>query len=146
MQIFLGSDHAGFKRKEEIKYFLEKNKIIYEDLGTNSEESVDYPDYAFKVAKQVAKNKNSRGILICGSGTGMAIAANKVKGIRAATAYDAFSAKFSRTDNDTNILTLRARKFSLDKTKKIIKIWLQTPFSDKPRHKNRIKKISQYKK
>jgi ribose 5-phosphate isomerase B len=105
---------------------------------------VDYPDYAIQVAEKVAEDKNLRGILVCGTGTGMTIAANKVKGVRAAAAYDAYSAKMSRIDNDTNVLGLRGRFFPFRRVKKIIHIWLETPFSGKDRHKRRIQKIADY--
>ncbi len=144
MRVILASDHAGLRLKEKVKKYLARKKIEYEDLGTESFTSVDYPDYALKVSEKVAKNKNTRGILVCGTGTGMTIVANKVKGIRAVAAYDAYSAKMSRIDNDTNILGLRGRFFSLEKIKKIITVWLDTPFSGEKRHKRRIKKIGDY--
>ena len=144
MRVMLASDHAGLRLKEKIKKYLARKKIEYEDLGTKSFKSVDYPDYALKVAEKVAKNKNTRGILVCGTGTGMTIAANKVKGIRAVAAYDAYSAKMSRIDNDTNVLGLRGRFFPFEKIKKIITVWLDTPFSGEKRHKRRIKKIGDY--
>jgi len=144
MEVIIASDHAGFKLKEKIKKYLEIKNIEYRDLGANSLESVDYPDYALEVAKQVAKNKDRRGILICGTGTGMTIAANKVKGIRAVAAYDVYSAKMSRVDNDANVLGLRGRFFPYEKVKKIINVWLKTPFSGEQRHKRRIKKIADY--
>jgi ribose 5-phosphate isomerase B len=141
MKIIIGSDHAGFRTKEKLKKYFEKNKIRYEDLGTDSEKSVDYPEFAAKVAKKVVKSKNNKGILVCGTGTGMTIAANKVKGIRAVAAYDTYSAKMSRVDNDTNILGLRGRQFPFKKITNIVNIWLKTPFSRKSRHKRRINKI-----
>lgn len=144
MEVLIASDHAGFRLKEKIKKYLERNKIQYKDMGTDSLDSVDYPDYALKVAEEVAKDRNKRGILICGTGTGMTIAANKVKGIRAAAAYDPYSAKMSRVDNDTNVLGLRGRFFPLKKIKKIINIWLNTPFSGEERHKRRLRKIGDY--
>jgi len=144
MRVIIASDHAGLRLKEKVKKYLKRKKIEYEDLGTESFTSVDYPDYALKVAEKVAKNKNTRGILVCGTGTGMTIAANKVKGIRAVAAYDAYSAKMSRIDNDTNVLGLRGRFFPLEKMKKIITVWLDTPFSGEKRHKRRIKKIRDY--
>jgi ribose 5-phosphate isomerase B len=146
MEVIVASDHAGFKLKEKIKKYLEIKNISYQDLGTDSLESVDYPDYAIKVAELVAKNKNTRGILICGTGTGMTIAANKVRGIRAVAAYDAYSAKMSRVDNDTNVLGLRGRFFPFEKVKRIINFWLNTPFSGEQRHKRRLKKIADYEK
>jgi len=144
MKVIIASDHAGFKLKERVKKYLEREKIEYSDLGTDSLNPVDYPDFAIKAAGEVVKDKNSRGILVCGTGTGMTIAANKVKGIRAVAAYDAYSAKMSRVDNDTNVLGLRGRFFSFGKIKKIINIWLQTPFSGESRHENRLKKITDY--
>jgi ribose 5-phosphate isomerase B len=144
MRVIIASDHAGLRLKEKVKRYLKKKKIEYEDLGTESFTSVDYPDYALKVAEKVVKNKNSRGILVCGTGTGMTIAANKVKGIRAVAAYDAYSAKMSRIDNDTNVLGLRGRFFPFEKIRKILTVWLDTPFSGEHRHKRRIKKIEDY--
>lgn len=145
MKIYLGSDHAGFKVKEKLKKFFEKKNIDYEDLGAEKyEEKDDYPDYAFKVAKKVSKDKGSRGILICGSGMGMEIAANKVKGIRAVAPYDEYSAKMSRLDNDANVIGLRGRRFPFEKIKRIVSVWLKTDFSKAKRHKRRINKISSY--
>jgi ribose 5-phosphate isomerase B len=146
-KVFIASDHAGFNIKEKIKKFLDKQKVPYHDAGPGEIISGDdYPDYAFKVASRVARNKNYRGILICGSGAGMCIAANKVPGVRAVAAYDKYTAKFSRLDNNTNILCLRGRKFSFRKMKKIISIWLNTNFSNEERHKRRLKKIEEYEK
>jgi ribose 5-phosphate isomerase B len=144
MRVIIASDHAGLRLKERVKRYLKRKKIEYEDLGTDSFTSVDYPDYALKVAEKVVKNKNTRGILVCGTGTGMTIAANKVKGIRAVAAYDAYSAKMSRIDNDTNVLGLRGRFFPYEKIRKILTVWLDTPFSGEKRHKRRIKKIGDY--
>ena len=144
MKVILASDHAGFRLKEKVKAYLKRKKIEFEDLGAHSTKSVDYPDFAFKAAREVARNKDYRGILICGTGTGMVIAANKVKGIRAVAAYDTYSAKMSRVDNDSNVLALRGRFFPFEKIKKFISVWLKTPFSNDPRHKKRLKKIAQY--
>jgi len=146
MKIIIGSDHAGYKVKEKIKKFLGKHDIDYEDVGTDSEKDVDYPDYAKKAAKKVAQSKNILGILICGTGTGMTIAANKIKGIRAVAAYDEYSAKMSRNDNDANVLGLRGRNFPYTKIEKIIKVWLSIPFSGKKRHIRRISKIKRIEK
>jgi ribose 5-phosphate isomerase B len=144
--IFLGSDHAGFALKEKIKGLLAKKGMKYEDLGPYKlNKKDDYPDYAFKVAEKVSQNKNSKGILICGSGIGMEIAANKVRGIRAAAAYDHYTAKFSREDNNANVLSLRARKFPFQKIKRIINVWLDTDFNKEERHIRRIHKIDSYK-
>jgi ribose 5-phosphate isomerase B len=144
MRVIIASDHAGLRLKERVKRYLKRKKIECEDLGTDSFTSVDYPDYALKVAEKVVRNKNTRGILVCGTGTGMTIAANKVKGIRAVAAYDAYSAKMSRIDNDTNVLGLRGRFFPFEKIRKILTVWLDTPFSGEKRHKRRIKKIGDY--
>ena len=103
MKLALGSDHGGFRLKEAVKEYLEKVKIEYEDFGTYSEDSVDYPDFAQKVAEAVAAGLFDRGILICGTGIGISIAANKVPGIRAALCHDVFSARASREHNDANI-------------------------------------------
>lgn len=143
-KIYIGSDHAGFELKEKIKKYLQGKRIPHEDLGTNSLDSVDYPDYALEVAQKVVKEKDSKGILICGTGTGMVIAANKVKGIRAVAAYDKYSAKMSRNDNDANVLCLRGRFFPFEKIKEIVSMWLKTPFSGETRHKRRINKIKEF--
>jgi ribose 5-phosphate isomerase B len=144
MKVVIASDHAGFKLKERIKQYLKRINLDTLDLGTDNLNSVDYPDYALKVAEKVAGDKNLRGILVCGTGTGMTMAANKVKGVRAAAAYDAYSAKMSRIDNDTNVLGLRGRFFPFRRVKKIIRVWLETPFSGEDRHKRRIQKIADY--
>ena len=114
--------------------------LIYFALKLKKDD--DYPDYAFKVAKAVAKHKGSKGILVCGTGIGMGIAANKVRGIRAAMAYDLYSAKMSRLHNDSNILELRGRKFPYKKNEQIVMAWLKTPFSGGARHKRRIAKLN----
>jgi len=142
MKVIIGSDHAGYRRKEDLKKFLSRKNIRLEDVGTHSSEPVDYPDIAEKVAKKVSRDKTSKGILVCGSGTGMTIAANKVKGIRAVAAYDNYTAKMSRVDNNANVLGLRGRGFPLDKTKRIVSTWLKTAFSKKKRHAQRIDKIA----
>jgi len=142
MKIILGADHAGFQTKEKLKKWFDKQKIEYEDLGAKKlDKKDDYPDYAKKVSKRVAKDKDSKGILICGSGFGMAIAANKVKGIRAVPAYDHYTAIMSRKDNNTNVLCLRGRRFSFKKNQKIVSAWLKTSFLG-GRHLRRVKKIS----
>lgn len=137
-KVVIGSDHAGFQAKEEIKKILVNlgfTQII--DVGPNSGNSVDYPIYAKKVAKEVLQ-KDIFGILICGSGTGMQIAANKIKGIRAAFSYDKYSATMARQDNNANIITLRAREFDHSKYKEILQAFFQTEFSEEQRHKKRI--------
>ena len=104
-KIFISSDHAGFKLKESIKIYLEKKKINFQDFGPSNENSVDYPDYAHKVARKVNSSKKNIGILVCGSGTGMNIAANKHKNVRAAQCFNEKSTKLSRLHNDANIIT-----------------------------------------
>ena len=144
--IYIGADHAGFSLKEKIKNYLDKNNIEHEDLSGKGNKNDDYPDFAFKVAEKVSKNKNSRGILICGTGTGMVIAANKVKGIRAAVAYDNYSARASREHNNANILCLRGRNFHENKNLQLVKIWLNAKFSKVKRHERRLRKITKYEK
>ncbi len=145
-EVLIASDHAGFKTKEKLKSFLEKLNIQYKDLGPFSfKKEDDYPDYAFKLAEAVVKN-NSKGLLLCGSGSGMSIAANKVKGARAVQIYDSYSARTSRADNNANIACLRSRNFSFEKVKQLIKTWLSTEFSKEKRHIRRINKIHNFEK
>lgn len=140
--VYLGADHAGFPLKEKLKRYFDKMGITYEDLGGRGKDGDDYPDFAFAVAKKVSKDKNSSGILICGTGTGMVIAANKVKGVRAAVGYDSYSAMMGRQDNDVNVLCLRGRRFSDKKNLDLVKIWLGEKFSGLDRHKRRLRKIA----
>lgn len=139
--IGIGSDHAGFQLKQVIAARLEENGISYEDLGTFDENAVDYPDYALKVAEGVAAHRYQRGILICGTGIGVAIAANKVPGIRAANCHDPLSARLSRQHNDANILTLGGRMLGPELAWEIVQVWLGTPFAG-GRHQGRIDKIT----
>ncbi len=139
-KIFISSDHAGFKLKEDIKISLKKKKLKFEDLGPINDNSVDYPDYAHKLAKKVKINKNNVGILVCGSGTGMNIAANKHKNVRAAQCFNAKSTKLSRLHNDANIITLGSRLISKKNALKFVSIFLKTGF-DGGRHLKRVKKI-----
>ena len=139
-KICISSDHAGFETKEFIKELLIKSKISTIDLGPLSNRSVDYPDYAKKVSNRVSKKKSDIGILVCGSGTGMAISANKTKGIRAAVGYNIKSTQLSRQHNNANILCLGARLIKRKDIKKIVSIFLKTKFEG-GRHKRRIKKI-----
>ena len=139
-KIFISSDHAGFNLKENIKNFLIKKKYNFIDLGPKNNSKVDYPDYAHLVAKKVKKNKNYRGILICGSGMGMNIAANKHRNIRAAQCYNIKSTKLSRLHNDSNIITLGARLLSKKNALNCVSIFLKTKFEG-GRHLKRIKKI-----
>jgi len=146
MKIYIGTDHAGFELKEELKKFLEDLGCEVDDKGAyefNKED--DYPDFILPVvtavAEDIARDLDSRGIVIGGSGQGEAIVANKVKKIRAAVVYDEYSARMSREHNDANIVSLGTRTLSADKAKKLVKLWLETPFSNEERHKRRIEKI-----
>ena len=139
-KIFIASDHAGFDLKEIIKKYLSKNKLTYQDLGPENDKSVDYPIYAHNVAKKVKVDKNNIGILICGSGTGMNITANKHKNIRAAQCFNLKSTKLSRLHNDANIITLGARLISKKNALNFVGIFLKTKFSG-GRHLKRVRKI-----
>lgn len=139
--IYIASDHAGYKLKEKLKLFLISNKIDYQDLGPDKEIAVDYPDYAKKVTKKVIESNRNKGILICGSGTGMCIAANRKKGIRAVLCYDEYSAIMSRKDNNANVLCLRARGVSHVRNLNILKKWISAKFSYAARHERRIEKL-----
>ena len=138
--IIIGSDHAGYKLKELIKGYLSEIGENYNDLGTNSEESCDYPVFAEKVAKEVVNAGNARGILVCGSGIGVSIAANKVNGVRAALCMSAELAEMSRRHNDANILCLGARYIDFEGAKSIIKVFLSTEFEG-GRHERRVQEI-----
>jgi ribose 5-phosphate isomerase B len=142
-KIYIGADHAGFSYKDKIKKELNK-KYNVQDLSPKFKEGDDFPDVAFKVAEKVSKNKNSKGVLICGSGAGMVIAANKVKGIRAVEIYDKYSAKMSREHNDANIATFGERDISFEKMKSLLNIWLKTKVSNEERHHRRIREIVHY--
>mgnify|MGYP006109261405 FL=1 len=139
-KIFLSSDHAGYKLKEKIKLHLDKKKIKYTDLGPLNNNKVDYPDYAHKVAKKVMTNKNHSGILVCGSGMGMNIAANRHKNIRAAQCFNLKSTKLSRLHNDANIITLGSRLLTEKNALNCVSVFLNTKFEG-GRHLKRIKKI-----
>ena len=139
-KIIIASDHAGYKLKEVIKRFLRKKIKKVLDLGTNNAKSVDYPDYAHNLAKRVGKSPNSVGILICGSGTGMNMVANKYKKIRAAQCFSEKSTKLSRLHNDANVITLGSRLISKKNALLFVNIFLKTKFEG-GRHKKRVKKI-----
>ncbi|WP_186576617.1 ribose 5-phosphate isomerase B [Aquibacillus kalidii] len=143
MKVILASDHGGINLSKEIASLLEEMNIEFEDIGCNCEDSVDYPDYGIPAAKRVADGEFDRAILICGTGIGMSIAANKVKGIRAALVHDTFSAKATREHNDSNILAMGERVIGPGLARDIAKIWLETEFLG-GRHANRIGKISDY--
>ena len=142
MKISLGADHAGYILKDRIRQYVTERGYQVVDEGTNTSDSVDYPDYALKVAEDVAAGRAERGILVCGSGIGMAITANKVAGIRAANISNAYEAQMSREHNDLNVLTLGARILNETDAMHIVQIWLETPFSG-GRHTERLGKIHQ---
>ena len=139
-KIFLSSDHAGYRLKESIKLHLDKKKIKYTDLGPFNNDKVDYPDYAHKVSKKVKINNNHVGILVCGSGIGMSIVANKHKNIRAAQCFNLKSTKLSRLHNDANIITLGSRLLTKKNALNCVSVFLDTKF-ESGRHSIRIKKI-----
>jgi ribose 5-phosphate isomerase B len=141
MRIAIGADHAGFELKELIKHTLDDLRLIYRDFGTQSDEAVDYPDFAVRVARAVASGEFARGILICGTGIGMAMVANKIAGIRAAPAMDVETARLSREHNNANILALGARVTPPDRALDIVRTFLKTDFEG-GRHERRLSKIA----
>jgi ribose 5-phosphate isomerase B len=143
MKVAIASDHGGIHIREEIKKLMDEMGIEYIDLGCGCETSVDYPDYAIPVAEKVANGEVDRGILICGTGIGMTIAANKVKGIRCALCHDVYSAKLTRQHNDSNILAMGERVIGPGLAREIAKVWLTTEFEG-GRHARRVEKITQY--
>lgn len=141
--IYLGADHAGFDLKKILKKYLDDLKIPNKDLGDQKLELTDdYPDFAKKVAVKVAKEKGARGILICGSGNGVCMAANKIKGIRAALVYSEYAARMAKRHEDANIICLAGRVLNHSQAKKIVKVWLEEKMSKAQRHRRRIKKMS----
>ncbi|KAF0208944.1 MAG: ribose 5-phosphate isomerase [Actinobacteria bacterium] len=141
MRLSLGSDHAGFALKEQVKAYLQHKGYEVTDVGTTSEDSVDYPDYAEQVGKAVAADEADFGVLVCGSGLGMAIAANKVPGVRAVQLMDTEMAKMSRMHNDANVVTLAGRYTEPEKAEAILDMFLTTPFEG-GRHQLRVDKIT----
>jgi ribose 5-phosphate isomerase B len=140
MQIGLACDHAGFELKEELKAFLKSLGVKAIDMGTFNEDSVDYPDFGVLVAEKVSRGELERGVLICGTGIGMSMVANKFPRIRAAVANDLYSSRCSREHNDANILIVGGRIVGKELAKEIVKVWLETPFAG-GKHKRRIEKI-----
>lgn len=140
--IAIGSDHGGYKLKEEIKKYLDEKQIQYKDLGCISEERVDYPNIAKEVAKEVQSGSCEQGILICRSGIGMSIVANKFKGIRATLCHDEFTAKYSRLHNNGNVLAIGADTVTVNEAICILRMWLATEFEG-GRHEERIKIINE---
>jgi len=142
MKVVLASDHRGYQLKDSLKKFLEERKIEFLDVGTFSADSVDYPDFAMLAAEKVSHGDYDRGILICGSGIGMCIVANKFPGVRAAVCHDIAAAEMSRKHNDSNMLGLGADVINEELARKILYVWLETNFEG-GRHLRRIQKISE---
>lgn len=144
MKVYLAADHAGFILKDEIKSKLPRDGFEVEDLSAPEiQPEDDYPAYAFEVARKVASDPGSKGILVCGSGQGMAMAANRVKGVRASVVWDEATAKETREDNDSNVLSIPARFITKDQAEKIIHTWLETEFSGAERHRRRVQQIDE---
>ncbi len=141
MKLAIGSDHAGYLLKERIKAYLTEKELGYKDYGTFKMDSCDYPEFAYKVSQAVTQGESDLGILICGTGIGMSITANKIKGIRAAVVYNEKMAQLSRLHNDANVLCLGGRLIEEDQALKILQVWLNTSFEG-GRHQNRINLIS----
>ena len=139
-RIFISSDHAGFKLKEDIKSYLSKKRLTFQDLGPFSDARVDYPDFAHKVARIVKVSRNNVGILVCGSGMGMNITANRHKNVRAAQCFNLKSTKLSRLHNDANIITLGSRLLTKKNALRYVGVFLNTKFEG-GRHSKRIRKI-----
>ena len=143
--LYLASDHAGYPLKEKIKKFLSKKGVTFEDLGTHTDEAVDYSDYALLLGKKVAlKPSIHRGVLFCGNGVGVCIAANKVKGVRAALIYDDLSAKQASEHSNSNVACFGSRTMKVSDVKKHLWTWRSTPFSGEARHVRRIRKITDF--
>ena len=138
--IIVGSDHAGFDLKERVKEWLEEKGFLVEDAGTRSPEQVDYPDFAHKVAEAVASGRRARGVVICGTGIGVSMAANRHAGVRAAVVWNEDTARLSREHNDANVLALGGRTTDPDLAERILDVWLKTPFAG-GRHARRVAKI-----
>ena len=139
--IALGADHAGFRLKEDLKKWLVAEGHSVLDMGTNGEESVDYPDYAVAVGRAVVTGRAERGVLVCGTGTGMAMVANKMPGVRAAVCADLYTARLSREHNDSNVLTLGARILASEAAARILQTWLRASFEG-GRHQRRLDKLA----
>jgi ribose 5-phosphate isomerase B len=138
--LLVASDHAGFELKEKLRKALDRLGVAYQDLGTYSTASVDYPDYARKVAEAVSRGEAERGLLVCGSGQGMAMTANRYRGVRAALPFDEETARLSREHNDANVLALGGRTLDHAKAERMLAVWLKTPFAG-GRHERRVQKI-----
>ncbi len=141
MKVAIGSDHAGYQVKEAVKALLDEMGLEYEDWGTHSSESVDYPDFASRVAEAVSQGRADRGLLICGSGIGMSIVANKFPGVRAAVCHNAETARLSREHNDANVLAIGARTTPMHTIREIVRTFFRTEFAG-GRHARRVEKIN----
>jgi len=146
MEIAIGSDHGGYKLKESLKKYLRELNIEYKDFGCESEKSVDYPDIGIEVSNEVRKGNYERGILICGTGIGMSIVANKIKGIRASLCSNVFSAQKAREHTDANILALGGSVIGIGLAQEIVKIWLKSDYSQEERQVRRLNKIKKIEK
>jgi ribose 5-phosphate isomerase B len=144
MKIAIGSDHAGFAYKEEIKLFLARKEIEFVDFGTRTIDSTDYPVYAVKVSEAVRDRQVDLGVLICGTGIGMSIAANKVKGVRAGACQTAFCARAIREHNNANVLCIGSRTNTIDEVLEFVDLFISTPFSNGERHQKRVELIKRY--
>jgi ribose 5-phosphate isomerase B len=142
MRVALGADHAGVALKRDVRKLLDELHVEYVDLGSDSDAPVDYPDYAKLVCREVVDGRVDAGILICGTGIGMAMAANKIHGVRAASAGDVETARLAREHNDANVLALGARTTSIDRAMAVVKVFLSTPFAG-GRHARRIGKVAE---
>lgn len=145
MRLAIASDHGGFSLKQEIIRYLQEKKIEVMDLGNHGQDSVDYPDYAIQVAELVSKGEADAGVLVCGTGIGMCIVANKFRNIRAALVTDEFTARMSREHNNANVLCLGGRIQKPETARELVKIWLETKFEG-GRHQRRVEKISEIEK
>ena len=143
--LYIGSDHGGYSLKECIKGYFEENNVLFEDVGVYTQESFDYPIIAVKLCNEVVKDKNNKGIIICGTGIGVCIAANKVKGIRAALCSDTYAAQMSRKHNDANVLCMGGRVLEFEKGVDIVKTFLSTDFEG-GRHLRRVNQIMEIEK
>jgi ribose 5-phosphate isomerase B len=138
--LLVASDHAGFELKEKLKNRLDRLAVAYQDLGTHSTDPVDYPDFARRVAEAVSRGEADRGLLVCGSGQGMAMTANRYRGVRAALPFDEETARLSRQHNDANVLALGGRVVDHELAGRMLEVWLNTPFAG-GRHQARVTKI-----
>jgi ribose 5-phosphate isomerase B len=145
MKVAIGCDHAAIDFKQELIAVMKEQGYEVQDMGSHDPKiSVDYPDVAFPLCEAVARGEYDRGVLVCGTGVGMSIAANKVRGIRCANCSETYSARMTREHNDSNVLTLGARTVGIELAKDVLKIWLETPYSQAERHARRVGKITAY--